>query len=115
MDTIIIQDLGVFYSIGVTEKERAQPQQLAVSVEMAHDFAAASGGDELANTIDYHAVSRRIIGFGQDRSWNLIETLAVELADTILREFEPERVIVEVKKFVIPEARHVAVRVVRSR
>jgi dihydroneopterin aldolase len=39
----------------------------------------------------------------------LIEKLAADLADMILREFKPKTVTVEVKKFVIPEARHVSV------
>jgi hypothetical protein len=41
----------------------------------------------------------------------LIETIAVEIAGLILVEFGAERVEVEVRKFVMPEARSVAVRV----
>lgn len=115
MDTIIIKDLGVFYSVGVTEKERAQPQQLAITVEMSHDISAAAATDDVARTIDYHLVARRVIGFGQDKSWKLIESVAVEIADAILCEFRPAAVTVEVKKFVVPEARHVSVRISRSR
>jgi hypothetical protein len=37
----------------------------------------------------------------------------LEIAETILREFKPARVSVEVKKFIIPGTRHVAVRVIR--
>jgi dihydroneopterin aldolase len=53
------------------------------------------------------------LGYGKGRSWKLIETLAVDLAAMILAEFKPERVAVEVKKFVLPEARWVSVRVRR--
>jgi dihydroneopterin aldolase len=69
--------------------------------------------DNLGRTIDYFALSRRMLDFGRGRSWKLIESLAVDLAEMILRDYKPIRVAVEVKKFIIPEARHVSVRVTR--
>jgi hypothetical protein len=44
----------------------------------------------------------------------LIETLAVDLARMIIGEFGAKTVTVEVKKFVISQARHVSVSVTRS-
>jgi FolB domain-containing protein len=111
MDLIAIRDLTVFFNIGVPDGERAQPQRLLLTVEMERDFSRV--GDALDRTIDYQAVSRRLLDFGRGRSWKLIETLAVELAEMILREFKPARVTVEVKKFVIPEASHVSARATR--
>ena len=113
MDTIIISELEVFFRVGVPDAERAQPQRLLLSVEMESDFQRAAAGDDLRETIDYYAVTRRLLAFGEGRSWKLIETLAVEIAAMITKEFGPERVRVEVKKFIIPEARFVAVRVER--
>jgi FolB domain-containing protein len=111
MDLIAIRDLTVFFNIGVPDGERAQPQRLLLTVEMERDFSRV--GDALDRTIDYQAVSRRLLDFGRGRSWKLIETLAVDLAEMILREFQPSRVTVEVKKFILPQARHVSVRVTR--
>jgi len=111
MDRIAIHDLTVFYQVGVPDEERAQPQRLALTVEMDHDFSRVA--DALDKTIDYQAVSQRLLDFGGGRSWKLIETLAAELAEMILREFKPSRVTVEVKKFIIPPAGHVSVRVSR--
>lgn len=113
MDKIIISDLEVFYRVGITEEERSRPQRLLLSVEMAHDFKAAAARDNLAETIDYAAVSTRLLHFGEDSHWELIETLAADLAALILDEFSPKRVSVEVKKFSIPQARYVAVTVTR--
>jgi len=106
MDRIAIHDLTVSFHVGVPEQERAQPQRLALTVEMEQDFSAL--GDALERTIDYEAVSRRLVVFGEGRSWKLIETLAGDLAEMILREFKPARVTVEVKKFILPQARHVS-------
>ena len=115
MDTIIIHELEVWYHVGVPDAERAAVQRLLLTVEMERDFTAAAAGDDLRETIDYYAVSRRLLGFGAGRSWKLIETLAVELAAMVLQEFGAARARVEVKKFILPEARHVAVQVERVR
>lgn len=114
-DTIRIVDLEVRFRVGVPDAERRAPQRLLISVDMERDFGPAAAGDDLTRTIDYYAVSRRLLGLGEGREWRLIETLAVEIAELVRGEFGAERVVVEVKKFILPEARHVAVRVERGR
>ena len=113
MDRIAIEDLTVFYHVGVPDAERAKPQRLALTVEMEHDFSSI--GDSLSRTVDYQTVSQRLLDFGRGRSWQLIETLAVELAGMILHDFKPASVTVEVRKFIVPQARHVSVRVTRPK
>ena len=109
MAKISIVDLEVFYRVGVPDAERAQPQRLLLTVEMELDFSSAAKTDFIADTIDYFAVSQRLLKFGGDKSWKLIEKLAADIADAILVEFKPAGVTVEVKKFVIPQARFVSV------
>jgi len=114
MDSILISDLEVHYHVGVPDEERAHPQRLLLSVEMDHDFARAAAGDDLTHTVNYFAVSQHLLNFGRERHWKLIETLAVDIATSVMKEFKPAKVRVEVKKFIIPEARFVAVRVERG-
>jgi len=114
MDKIRITDLEVFYPVGVTAEERAKPQRLLLSIEMEHDFASAIARDNLGETIDYFAVAQRLLRFGEDCHWQLIETLAADIAAMILEEFKPGSVSVEVKKFPIAQAAHVSVKVKRS-
>src|ERR1700690_3714237 len=101
MDQIVIQDLEVFYRVGVPDPERANPQRLLLTVELERDFTRAATSDNIQETIDYEHLSRRLLGFGDGREWKLIETLAVELAAMILQECKPDRVAVEVKKFAL--------------
>ncbi len=114
MDVISITDLEVFYCVGVPDEERAKPQRLLLTVEMEHDFSKAASEDDIGETIDYFAVSQRLLKFGDGVHWKLIETLAVDIAQMILEEFRVRRVTVEVKKFILPETRYVSVRVTRS-
>ncbi|MST93723.1 MAG: dihydroneopterin aldolase [Pedosphaera sp.] len=113
MDKITICDLEVFYHVGVPEVERSKAQRLLLSVEMQSDFTTAAAADDLAQTIDYSAVCQRLLGFGQDCHWELIETLAVDIAQMIRTDFSAKAVSVEVKKFIIPQARYIAVSVTR--
>jgi len=112
---ISIVDLEVFYRVGVPDAERAQPQRLLLTLGLESDFTAAAKSDGIADTIDYFAVTQRLLKFGEGREWKLIEKLAADIADTVLAEFKPQGVSVEVKKFIIPQARHVSVSLSRKR
>jgi 7,8-dihydroneopterin aldolase/epimerase/oxygenase len=114
MDKITICDLEVFYHVGVTAEERAQPQRLLLTLEVAHDFSAAQASARLADTIDYAAITQRLLHFGRGRQWELIETLAGDIATLILDEFKPRAVAVEVKKFILPQTRYVSVSLTRK-
>jgi FolB domain-containing protein len=114
MHKIIIEDLALFLHVGVPDEERARPQRVLVSIELEHDFSAAAVSDDLARTIDYHAVARRVTSLGEARSWKLIETLAWEIAGICTEEFGARSVLVTVKKFILPETRHIAVQVRRQ-
>jgi dihydroneopterin aldolase len=113
MNRILIEDLEVRACVGVSEAERARPQRLLITVEMEADFEAAAASDDLRDTIDYSAVAKRLVDWTEGGRWRLIEKLAVEVADLVRAEFGARRVRVEVKKFVVPATRHVAVQVRR--
>jgi dihydroneopterin aldolase len=115
LSKITVTDLEAFYCVGVTDEERAKPQRLLVTVDMAFDFSSAATSDRIEKTINYQDVSDRLLKYGESRNWKLIERLATNLADFILSEYRPEAVLVEVKKFSVPQARHVSVSVTKTR
>jgi dihydroneopterin aldolase len=115
MSKITIADLEVFYCVGVTDAERAQPQRLLLTIDIDYDFSIASVSDRIERTVDYFEVSRMLLKYGEGRSWKLIEKLAANIADTILTDFRPQAVTVEVKKFAIPQARYVSVTWTKNR
>ena len=114
MAKISIVDLEVYYREGVPDADRARPQCWMLPVELESDLSAAARTDSIADTIDYFAVSQRLLKLGEEREWKLIEKLAADIADLILSEFNPQSVMVEVKKFIIREAKYVSVKLEKS-
>ena len=112
-DKISIAEIEVECRIGVPDKERSDPQRLLISLELEKNFSIAAQADDLTKTIDYHAVWLRVREICSEKERRLIETMAEEIARNILREFSAETVRVEIRKFILPETRHVAVRIER--
>lgn len=113
LDRITLADLEVWYHVGVPDAERERRQRLALTVELDMDFRAAAAADDIQATINYFDLAQRLSAFGDGRQWRLIETLVVDIADLILREYRPLSVTVEVRKFILPKTRYVSVRVTR--
>jgi len=113
-DEIRIEELELMARVGVSDLERAQPQRLTVSMTLQPGCSFGALGDNLSQTVDYAAVCENLRRFVVGRTDNLIETLAHEMAEHLLRRFRLSRVVLELRKFVLPETRHVAVRVVRQ-
>ena len=114
MDTITIKDLGVLCRIGVPDEERAKPQRLLITVDMQGDFSCAAQTDDIAHTINYYDISQRITDLCAKESFKLIERLADEIANVVMKEFGAQQTTVEVKKFILSNARHVSFKLTRK-
>lgn len=112
-DSILIDELEVFFRVGVPDEERADPQRLLITVEMEVDTAPAAKSDDIAKTVDYFQVSNQIKELGEGREWRLIETLAEDVARLVLEYDLVDKARVEINKFILPDTRRVAVRIVR--
>lgn len=114
-DTIEIRRLKVSTHIGVPDEERAQAQDLWVSVVMTPSQDFDSLHDCIDFTIDYQAVANQITALAAARPRNLIESLAVETAKLLLENHPLQQVAVTVEKQILPNTDCVAVRIERSR
>jgi len=115
MSKISMVDLELHYRIGISEAERAWPQRLLVTVDMELDVSAAIKSDNIRDTINYFDVAQMLFKWGKRREWNLIEKLTDEMADLILEKFQPDSVTIELKKFPVPEARHISFTLTKRR
>lgn len=101
--------------MGVTDEERAKPQRLLLTVELKVDFSSAAISDRIEKSINYQTLAEDLLKFGEGRNWKLLERLVTSLADMILAKYKPDAVLVEAKKFVLPQARYVSVSISRAR
>nr|WP_239032124.1 dihydroneopterin aldolase [Modicisalibacter sp. MOD 31.J] len=81
----MIEGLTVETVIGAYAWERTIRQTLELDLELATDIRPAAAGDELDRTLDYAAISERILAFAAASDFALVETFAERLA-TLLRE-----------------------------
>ena len=114
-DTIEIRKLRVSTRIGVPDEERAEPQELHVSVAMTPVSGFDDLDDDIAWTVDYFAVAQELKALAAERPRCLIETLALDFARHLLEKHPLKRAEVVVEKFILPDTECVAVRVVRER
>ena len=116
-DEIHVAGLALDVRIGVTDRERTAPQRLTVSLTLRLAGGFAGLGDRIERTVNYSAVCatvRRLAAEGQPRK--LIETFAEDIAAAVLSGFSLcAEVDVELRKYVLPDADHVAVRLTRRR
>jgi 7,8-dihydroneopterin aldolase/epimerase/oxygenase len=88
MDTVFIRELRIDTVIGIYEWEREIRQTVVLDLEMDADIAKAAATDAIEDTLDYKAVSKRLIEFVRASEFQLVETLAERCATIVLEEFE---------------------------
>ncbi len=98
MDKIFLTELKVDTIIGIWEWERRIRQTVVIDLEMSADIAKAAATDEVADTLNYKSVAKRIQDFVADSSFQLVETLAEKIAAIIRNEFDVQWVRVRVNK-----------------
>ncbi|MFL6514601.1 MAG: dihydroneopterin aldolase [Chthoniobacterales bacterium] len=114
IDLIHVEQLEVGARIGVTDEERADPQRLTISVTLRSKADFDRLEDDIQQTINYVDVCAKIKTMAMSRQWNLIETLASEVASHLLANFPMNTVEVEVRKFVLPNTKYVSATVHRQ-
>jgi len=87
IDIVFIADLRIETVIGIYDWEKEIKQVVAFDIEMANDNRRAAMTDRIDDTIDYKAVSKRLIQFVGNAQFELVETLAERCCEILLNEF----------------------------
>ena len=87
MNIVYIRGLRAQAVIGVYEWERHIRQTLVLDLEMASDTVRAAASDQIADALDYAALSARVVALVEASEYQLLETLADAVARMITREF----------------------------
>ena len=115
MDLVLIEALKVDTVIGVYDWERTLTQTLVLDLELATDIRPAAADDDLAQTLNYAAISERIAEFGAQHSFELVETFAERLAEALRQEFAIPWLRLTLRKpGAVPAAGAVGVRIERG-
>lgn len=86
-DLVFIEDLRIQTVIGIFDWEREITQTISLDLRMAFDIRRAGESDEIADTLDYKTVSKRLIHFVEASEFQLVEALAEHCARIVLAEF----------------------------
>ena len=98
MDIVYLRDLKAECVIGIFEWERRIKQTVVLDLDMATDIRRAAASDRIEDTLDYKAVSKRVLDFVAATQFQLVETLAESVAGIVLAEFGVPWVRVRVNK-----------------
>ena len=97
-DRIALRGLRVRGHHGVYEHERRDGQDFVVDVTVWLDLAAAAASDDLADTLNYGELAQRTAAIVAGPPADLIETVAVRIADDVLTDPRVQGVEVTVHK-----------------
>ena len=112
---IHLKELELSAHLGVPAEERARPQRLTANITVELTLPFAEIQDDISRTVDYAKLAQGISEMVAAREDRLVETLAGAIAEHVLEEERVQHVRVELRKFVLPRTRHVAVIVERRR
>jgi dihydroneopterin aldolase len=88
VDIVYIKALRADTVIGVYDWERDIRQTVVLDLEMASDNRRAAGNDRIEDAVDYDAISTRVLAFIEGSKFQLIETMAEQIAALVMDEFQ---------------------------
>jgi dihydroneopterin aldolase len=114
MDVITLRGIRVSGRHGVESEERERAQPFDVELTLKIDLSGAAQSDELAQTLDYADLHRRICALVSSTSFRLLERLAGEVVREVFRDPRVAHATVEIAKPGILEGATPSVRISRD-
>ena len=97
-DKVFIEGLEIETLIGIYDWERRIRQTLVFDIEMAFDNRIPAASDDIALTLNYKDVSKRLIDYVGQSGFGMVETLEERCAEIILAEFNVSHVRLKLSK-----------------
>lgn len=101
-DCIRLVNMTFYGHHGVDDSERQLGGRFAMDLELVRDLTAAGRTDDLSHTADYKAVYELVRRIEAAQHYRLMEALAHDVVEAVLREFEVDEVTVRVRKQSVP-------------
>ena len=113
-DRISIIRQRVECRIGITQEERKVSQALRITCHIFPHFPLTDLNEDISKTIDYDVVSKIVSKTAKNKTYQLVETLAEEIANAILKNPSINKIEVLVEKFFLTDAESVIVALTKS-
>jgi len=97
-DIIRLKNLTFHAYHGVWDEEKEIGQRFEVDIELKVDNARAASTDKLKDTIDLYQVFQTVENVMMGNKYNLVETMAENIATNILEKYHPGEVLVRIRK-----------------
>jgi len=98
MDKVFIKDLMVRGVIGISERERAQPQDIVINVTLFTDISKGGKSDNIDHCVNYRTVAKAIIKHIQEVPRYTVEALAEDISGICLANENVSKATVRVEK-----------------
>ncbi len=98
MDQVLIKDLLARGVIGISDRERSQPQDILVNVVIFSDTSKAAETDNVEDSVNYRTVAKMILAYVEQAQRHTVEALVSDLAGLVLAEPGVEGVRIRVEK-----------------
>lgn len=86
-DTVFLKGVEFYAYHGVNPEERALGQRFVIDVELEADLSDASQTDDIAMTVSYSGMYKRVKTIVEGPSRQLIETVGEDIASALLAEY----------------------------
>ena len=97
-DKVCLHELKADTFVGTYDWEQQKRQQVVLDITLTYDCHAAAQADDLTQALDYEQLASRIVSFLKAGRFRLLERLAEQIAELILKEFPVEAVNLQVSK-----------------
>ena len=112
---VLIKNLVLPCTIGVTKEERAKKQNVIIDIEIFCDLSQAGTTDDLTKSIDYAQVQEQVTSAVTKGEFILLESLAQTVASLILKNPFASQVTVAIKKEIFGKKPAVGIEITRDR
>jgi len=98
MDQVFIHNLLARGIIGITENERAQPQDILINITLFVDTRVAAESDSIDHCVNYRTVAKKILAHAEQVKRHTVEALAGDIARLCLEDQAVDHVRIRVEK-----------------
>lgn len=98
MDKIFLKNLRLKTRIGIFAWEKQIDQIINIDLEIGTDIKKAAETDDVQYSLDYKALSKKIIDYVENNKHDLVEALIENIANMVLKEFKVEYITISIGK-----------------